>query len=158
MHCPCGLNRSYETCCGRFINGEAQPATPEELMRSRYTAYTQANVDYIARTMKPPAADRFEADDAADWARSITWLKLEVLQTSEDQNTGHVEFIAHFLAENRKHVLHELSEFHLIDGQWFYIDGKAPRKQSFTNNKQLGRNDPCSCGSGKKFKKCCSAM
>jgi len=22
-------------------------------------------------------------------------------------------------------------------------------------NKEIGRNDPCSCGSGKKFKKCC---
>jgi hypothetical protein len=24
-------------------------------------------------------------------------------------------------------------------------------------NKEIGRNDPCSCGSGKKFKKCCGA-
>ncbi len=24
-------------------------------------------------------------------------------------------------------------------------------------NKKVGRNDPCSCGSGKKYKKCCEA-
>ena len=24
--------------------------------------------------------------------------------------------------------------------------------------KKLGRNDPCSCGSGKKFKKCCESL
>jgi hypothetical protein len=24
-------------------------------------------------------------------------------------------------------------------------------------NKEVGRNDPCSCGSGKKYKKCCGA-
>ncbi|UNB77983.1 SEC-C domain-containing protein [Escherichia coli] len=32
------------------------------------------------------------------------------------------------------------------NGQWYYIDGTRP---------QICRNDPCPCGSGKKFKKCC---
>ena len=33
-------------------------------------------------------------------------------------------------------------------------DGTAPKKQPVKVNK-IGRNDPCPCGSGKKFKKCC---
>ena len=36
-------------------------------------------------------------------------------------------------------------------------DGKESLKQSpkVNNNKKVGRNDPCPCGSGKKYKQCC---
>jgi SEC-C motif domain protein len=30
-------------------------------------------------------------------------------------------------------------------------------KQYVREAPKLGRNDPCSCGSGKKYKKCCAA-
>lgn len=30
-------------------------------------------------------------------------------------------------------------------------------QKQFANPNLPGRNDPCSCGSGKKFKKCCGA-
>lgn len=33
----------------------------------------------------------------------------------------------------------------------------GPRVQQVIKGQTLGRNDPCSCGSGKKFKKCCGA-
>jgi uncharacterized protein YecA (UPF0149 family) len=40
---------------------------------------------------------------------------------------------------------------------WKYMDFMTPedksRYQIFTN--KVGRNEPCPCGSGKKFKKCC---
>lgn len=39
-----------------FIPNQKILSTPEELMRSRYTAYNQVNIDYIARTMRSPAA------------------------------------------------------------------------------------------------------
>ncbi|MFH2203085.1 MAG: SEC-C metal-binding domain-containing protein [Elusimicrobiota bacterium] len=31
----------------------------------------------------------------------------------------------------------------------------APQKPVVKTEPSVGRNDPCSCGSGKKFKKCC---
>ncbi|HSF23252.1 MAG TPA: SEC-C metal-binding domain-containing protein, partial [Blastocatellia bacterium] len=31
------------------------------------------------------------------------------------------------------------------------------RQDSFRAGPKAGRNDPCPCGSGKKFKKCCGA-
>ena len=34
---------------------------------------------------------------------------------------------------------------------------KNPNKQETPVNKRIGRNDPCPCGSGKKYKKCCGA-
>ena len=33
----------------------------------------------------------------------------------------------------------------------------GPRVEAIVKGEQPGRNDPCSCGSGKKFKKCCGA-
>ena len=34
---------------------------------------------------------------------------------------------------------------------------KDPGKYRLKADAQVGRNDPCPCGSGKKFKKCCGA-
>ncbi|MGY8718810.1 MAG: SEC-C metal-binding domain-containing protein [Verrucomicrobiia bacterium] len=51
--------------------------------------------------------------------------------------------------------MHEKSEFELIDGNWIFSktlrEGPAPAKAA----PKIGRNDPCPCGSGKKYKKCC---
>jgi len=33
--------------------------------------------------------------------------------------------------------------------------GNAGKQQPVVNKKKIGRNDPCPCGSGKKYKKCC---
>jgi preprotein translocase subunit SecA len=33
--------------------------------------------------------------------------------------------------------------------------GEATHVQTVRSGKKVGRNDPCPCGSGKKFKKCC---
>ncbi|OGT46890.1 MAG: hypothetical protein A3E83_09030 [Gammaproteobacteria bacterium RIFCSPHIGHO2_12_FULL_41_20] len=122
--CPCGLTNSYSNCCGTFINNLRQALTPEELMRSRYTAYTMANIPYIKRTMRPPAANNFDATAARKWAKQVTWLKLEVIGTYQEGLTGFVKFKAHYLQKNKKCVLHEISEFHYNHGQWFYVDGK----------------------------------
>lgn len=152
--CPCGTEISYSTCCGRFITGEQIPAIPVELMRSRYTAYTQANIDYILQTMKSPAADGFDAEDTRSWAQQVKWLKLEVVDTKQINNAkGFVEFRAHYFYQHKKQIMHEISEFHLHDGRWFYVDGISPSLPSV----KISRNDPCPCGSGKKYKKCCMA-
>ncbi len=41
---------------------------------------------------------------------------------------------------------------------WDMIEGKAPKAPAETVRREthkIGRNDPCPCGSGKKYKKCC---
>ena len=130
-NCPCGNNQSYPQCCGKFISGSALPATPEELMRSRYTAYTQANVNYIANTMKAPANKDFDSDTAREWAEQVNWLKLEIVHAQQDNpEKGYVEFLAHFSDENKQFVLHEISEFHLEDGRWYYVDGRGSDRKT----------------------------
>ncbi|MCD8524472.1 MAG: hypothetical protein LRY67_01515 [Gammaproteobacteria bacterium] len=36
-----------------LLSGEASATTPEALMRSRYTAFLQKNVDYLFSTLTP---------------------------------------------------------------------------------------------------------
>src|SRR5438552_688094 len=95
-HCPCCSKKSYESCCGPYLSGIAQAPTPEALMRSRYTAYSKANIDYIAHTMQGRAAEGFNPEEAKKWAKSIRWIRLEVLSASMDGDRGEVEFKAYY--------------------------------------------------------------
>lgn len=152
-HCPCGSKKTYSLCCGKFING-ALPATPEELMRSRYTAYAIGNFEYIMRTMKSPAADHFQIEEAHTTAKQHKWVGLTVIQTAQESSDGMVEFKAYYLHANNLYVLHEISQFRRDDDAWYYIDSKTPATQHLV--KKMSRNDLCICGSEKKFKKCCN--
>jgi len=123
-HCPCGSDHDYAACCEPYLAGQASPKTPEALMRSRYTAYTMANIDYIQKTQRGKAALGFNALDACVWAKRMTWTKLEVLSTRlENSKKGHVEFIATFIDAGVSQSMHEKSEFIKKAGQWFYVDG-----------------------------------
>ena len=154
--CPCCSTKNYSQCCEIFLTAKAFPQTPEELMRSRYTAYTQTNIDYIAKTMKEPASEGFNFEETRTWARNVNWLTLEVVSASQNENEGKVEFIAQYSYQDKKYVLHEISLFRRDDNQWYYIDGDSPQSSPIVNDKnKISRNDPCSCGSNKKYKKCC---
>lgn len=120
--CPCGTGQSYGACCGLYISGMAAAPTPEALMRSRYTAYTLGNTDYIARTMAGPAAIGFNPTEAKHWAQSIRWVKLEVLSSSMAGDKGEVSFKAHYEQNNRPEILTEHSLFEKINGLWMYTD------------------------------------
>lgn len=148
QHCPCGTGKYYQECCGVFIEGQQKPSTPEALMRSRYTAYTQANTDYLLKTMKSPAKDRFDAELSANWAKRVQWIRLEVKAASMEDTQGVVEFIAYFKEKGKLGTIHERSNFRFEDGAWYYVDGKHL-------SLNINRNDLCPCGSGKKYKKCC---
>lgn len=145
--CPCGSGKDYEKCCDLFISGADKPQSPEQLMRSRYSAFVNNNLDYVMQTITGPAARDFSRDDAQNWVDHVEWVGLEVKEVSSVANdTGFVEFIARFKVQGKDQMLHEIGEFHRQDGVWSYYDGKYPK---------TGRNDPCPCGSGKKYKKCC---
>lgn len=123
--CPCGLKKTYVLCCGRFITQGQTPATPELLMRSRYTAYTRADIAYIEKTMLPPAADNFDPIAASQWAKDVQWKRLKIIATSTPtESQGYVEFIAMFWHKNTRQTLHEISEFQRVEGKWYYIKGK----------------------------------
>lgn len=140
--CPCCSGKSFAICCEPFLTGTAIPATAEQLMRSRYTAYAQANITYIEKTMRGEALQNFNALESSAWAKRVTWLELVVLKTGQDT----VTFIARFQEDGKPRFIYEASQFEHVENQWFYSSGKQPK---------ISRNSPCPCGSGKKFKSCC---
>lgn len=129
--CPCGSEKTYAACCAPFIAGEQLPATPEALMRSRYTAYTQANIDYISATMAGKAAAGFDREDATRWARQVKWLGLTVLAAPAvaiGTAMGIVEFVARYQLSGKIHYLREKSEFQWLNGRWYYVGSIAHKE------------------------------
>lgn len=163
--CPCRLLDSekvaFDNCCGPILDGKFSADTAEALMRSRYSAYVLKNIDYVDRTQINAKNEVFDKDEALKWAESSDWLGLEIKSTTKgqvDDNTGLVEFVAHYQDKESgtdlKH--HETSLFTKNNGEWKFQEGQIHGAQTIKRlAPKVGRNDPCSCGSGRKFKKCC---
>ncbi len=149
--CPCCSNRPFQSCCGPFLEGKELPRTPEELMRSRYTAFTQANVDYLAKTMR--GIPKFDPEETRLFASRVQWLGLQVVKASMEDGKGQVEFIARYSEGGGDLLIHEISDFELIEGAWYYTGGE--HLEDARKKGKVGRNDLCPCGSGKKYKNCC---
>ena len=50
------------------------------------------------------------------------------------------------------------SIFEKENGEWKFLDARGISVGTYRREEpKTGRNDPCPCGSGKKFKKCCAA-
>jgi len=122
--CPCGNNASYADCCRRYHAGESA-ATAEMLMRSRYSAYTLALVDYLLATWHPDTRPAYL--DLSDAGRT-RWLGLDVrAQQQLDADHATVEFVARYRLGGAPAVrLHEISRFERVDGRWLYRDGEFP--------------------------------
>lgn len=155
--CPCGSGRPLALCCAPLIAG-APAVTAEALMRSRYTAYVRGELDYIERTHAPEAAGDFNRAQAEDMAGHVRWVGLEVGDTTAggaDDDTGTVEFIARFRKDGVEHVHHERAHFRREGDRWLYVDGEFNPRVAPRRVEKVGRNQPCPCGSGRKFKQCC---
>lgn len=123
-NCNCGSDKNYQFCCGQYISGAKLPELPEQLMRSRYTAYSTSNIDYIAMTMCGKAMDGFNKQEAEIWSKQVTWQKLEIISAKlASKIKGFVTFKAYFMDNQQQMILHEISEFHYINSRWFYVDG-----------------------------------
>ena len=156
MECPCRSGREFEECCAPIIAGEIPAPSPEALMRSRYTAFCQDGMDYLQGTMGEEHRTEFNAPDVQRWNMSITWLNLEILESSAAGDEGTVRFRATFRHKGGTQTLTENSRFVRRDGRWYYLDGEHETETVRHESPKVGRNDPCPCGSGKKFKKCCA--
>jgi SEC-C motif-containing protein len=128
-------------------------------MRSRYCAFANHKLDYIARTWDP--ATRPESIEGSTGAATVEWLRLQILATQaggEHDTSGVVEFVASYRAAGQLRQLHEVSDFRKDGGTWWYVSGTSPQRTPTRGAAaKVGRNEPCPCGSNKKFKKCCGA-
>lgn len=160
--CPCGSGHPRADCCGPVIDGERRPATAEALMRARYTAHTEHDIAFIVDTHDPATRDRIDREETLRWAREAEWLGLDVHDVTaggDADGTGRVEFSAHYRERGVRRIHHELAVFGRDEaGHWCYLEGRAPERAPVRRTQpRIGRNEPCPCGSGRKYKKCCGA-
>jgi len=143
-HCPCNPTKQFADCCGPFLSEGKSAPTPETLMRSRFSAYATGGESYLLSTWHPSTRPQGVATDLPHW------LGLQIIRTSVAGEGGIVEFKATYKDGLRIGVLHETSRFRREQGVWLYVDGVLHE-----SGQKAGRNDPCPCGSGRKFKRCC---
>jgi SEC-C motif-containing protein len=134
--CPCG-GASFATCCGPYLAGDAIPPTAEQLMRSRYTAYTRGDEAYLRATWHPstlPASPIIDPKEGLQWlgleVKSALRLRQRKANLPETPDSDTVEFVARYKIAGRAYRLHEVSRFVREHGdgaaRWFYLDGSFP--------------------------------
>ena len=158
MTCVCGLEPSTEKCCGRFIHGDDTPDTAEALMRSRYAAYVLGEIDYIVETHHPERRDEVDPEGARTWSKQAQWQGLDVLGTEDgaEDDEGIVEFTARYTSSGQLVHHRERALFKKHEDKWYYFDSEMLKGAPVVRpGPKVGRNDPCTCGSDKKYKKCC---
>ena len=150
--CACGSGKAYSLCCALLHQGAPAPDA-EALMRSRYCAYVRGDIEYLVATTLPAQQAGLDQESIRQWSTQSTWLGLEVLSHEPVANDPHhsfVSFNAHWQDASGAHTQFERSAFVCVKGRWYFLDPTVPLKAS--------RNDPCPCGGGLKFKKCCSSF
>lgn len=149
MRCYCCSESSYADCCEPFIKGDRFPVLPEQLMRSRFSAYCVGNYRYISETYSRSVRLNLDEISLAEEAKNNCWFALQIIPQS---HADKVEFKAYYFYQGQPHLLHETSGFAKESGRWVYTDGEL---HNDFGKITIGRNDICPCSSGKKFKQCC---
>ena len=129
MICPCNPGKLYKFCCKIAHNDILKVQTAEQLMRSRYSAFVLAKMNYLQKshhsTTRP---SKKENKKIARWTKNVEWVKLEILTTKKgnvNDSTGEVAFKAYFLENGQLNTIEETSRFDKEDGYWVYLDGEA---------------------------------
>jgi len=132
QRCPCGggsEGASYARCCRPLHRQERAAATAEQLMRSRYSAFALAEIEYLLRTQpsEEPMPARRRSLEAS--CRKLRWVGLEIVATEAggaDDLDGTVTFLAHYSAAGKRGTLRECSRFGREagrpDGAWLYLE------------------------------------
>jgi len=118
-------------------------------------------IPYIYQTIHPDFRSDWDEKSVTAWSKNAVWHGIDIVFTeaggpTDDQ--GIVEFVARFSIRGDQMRHHERSVFEKIENRWYFKEGEfMTPKQVRRETPKVGRNDPCPCGSGKKFKKCCGA-
>jgi len=156
--CPCGSSREYSACCEQYIRGKAKAPTAEALMRSRYSAYVEREIDYIINTCVDRGNKDIDYKSTREWSEQSKWLGLKILSAEKggiSDNEGTVEFEATYEKDGLRDIHHETAKFKKDNNEWLYAEGRVSPRTMVRSSPKTGRNEPCPCGSGKKFKQCC---
>ena len=157
-NCSCGQSSAYSKCCKPYIDGTKVAPSAEALIRSRYTAYVKGVVDYILETHHAESRENLSREATEKWSKESEWLGLDIINVKgggENDSEGTVEFTARYRSPDRAIVTHhEISTLEKVDGRWYFKDAQMINRPSERQEAKIGRNAPCPCGSGKKYKRC----
>ena len=128
-------------------------------MRSRYSAYVEHAIDYIINTCVHRGKDDIDYKSTRDWSEKSAWLGLKIIECEKGgpaDTEGTVEFEASYERDGLKDLHREKARFKKGDDDvWLYDGGQVSPHTVVRTGPKTGRNDPCPCGSGKKYKHCC---
>ena len=157
--CPCGSDQIESDCCQPYLEGSKTPPTAEALLRSRYTAFTQGNADYIVSTHHSRTRHEVDRKEIEAWAKNSQWLGLKIDKVDAggpEDDKGSIVFHALYRADGKDTDHYERSHFEKEDGEWRFLEAATAKHDPIRRAEpKTGRNAPCPCGSGKKHKKCC---
>lgn len=157
--CPCGSGETFADCCKGILDGKRRAATAEALMRARYSAYVKGKIPFLGKSLTSSDRGAFDEEGAKTWSEKADWMGLEIVSTERGQSEdtdGIVEFIARYGMDDVEQAHHERARFVKESGVWRYAGGRVIGVDPYRREEpKIGRNDPCTCGSGKKYKKCC---
>ena len=172
--CPCQINPVsdaigapllYQDCCQPYhdglLNKEAdgiKAETAKRLMRTRYSAFVLVKPNYIVKTTIPAQQNLLDIKAIENWAKETDWAGLEIVTHTPKLGKRHaqVEFKAYFKTNENLQAHHELSAFVKVtdknsnNARWYFLDP--------TVSMSVSQKQPCICGSGEKFKRCCGAF
>jgi SEC-C motif-containing protein len=154
--CPCGSGAPFANCCEPIIQGTRESQTAEELMRGRYSAFATGAIDFIVASTHSRTRKEIDLAFIREWSETSTWRGLQILESKPvDEDKAFVSFEAHYTQGGTDHSHREKSVFERENGQWRFVTGDELKNPTVRyETPRPGRNDPCPCGSGKKYKKC----
>lgn len=133
--CPCG-GGAYAECCAPLHAGEREAQDPEQLMRSRYSAFAVHDAAYLWKTLHV-AHDERAAGEAAFRDKldksmgNLRYTGLRVIEVRVPEGpdgpvpdaVAQVLFHAAIQQHRRDRSIVELSDFALDGGSWRYLSG-----------------------------------
>jgi len=157
--CPCKSGKTFGECCGPIIAGTVRAETAEALMRARYASYVTGDVQFLKTSSTMAVQAEFDENESKSWSAAAQWHGFEIIRCEaggEGDKTGVVEFRALYTAQGKFCNHHEVSQFVKEQDGWKFDNGEMVGENPMhRESPKVGRNDPCPCGSGKKYKKCC---
>ena len=125
-------------------------------MRARYSAFVTGAIDFIVASTHSRTQKDIDVPFIREWSETSVWHGLEILEHKVvNDNKAYVSFEAQFTQGEKDQSHREKSLFERENGQWRFVTGDELKNPTVRyETPRPGRNDPCPCGSGKKYKKC----
>jgi preprotein translocase subunit SecA len=111
----------------------------------RYLYFMQVSRGEEGAFNEPRPVLPFNSDDSDDDEDE----EAEVVAVAQEQRRAAQASVEDFTRNIQRKKEKEMAELQFVGG-----DGSSSVKKPVVNQQKAGRNDPCPCGSGKKYKKC----